>query len=201
MSKKAYHHGNLRDALIGAAQNILATSGVEGLSLRKVAQHAGVSATAPYGHFKDKRELLAVLATQGFEGLLESMAQEAATLTGKTGYSLTGLARGYIKFSTQNTALFQLMFGTEIGELEDFPTLAAAGSKCYSMMADSVATQIQATGSPSDTSVAATAAWSLVHGLSTLINDGRVSADSCGVNSNEEMVERVCRMLSFSQTT
>jgi AcrR family transcriptional regulator len=202
MNKKTYHHGNLREALIEAAQHTLATEGVEGLSLRKVAQQAGVSATALYSHFKDKRELLALLATQGFAQLSAAMASEAQARPGASDaadFSLTGLAMGYIKFSMGNTALFQLMFGKEVGNLLDFPELVAAGSQSYGMMADCVAAQVKTGNASTTPAVAATAAWSMVHGLATLINDGRVSADTCGVSCNEEMILQVCQTLVFTR--
>jgi len=99
----------------------------------------------------------------------------------------------------ENAALFQLMFGREVGNLMDFPALAEAGSKCYRLMAESVAAHLQRTESPDNPLIAATAAWSMVHGLSTLINDGRISASTCGVESNEEMVMQVCQSLTFGR--
>lgn len=202
MHKKTYHHGNLREALIEAANHTLAAEGVEGLSLRRVAQQAGVSATALYSHFKDKRELLALLATQGFAQLSATMASEARARDGAShaaDFSLAGLAMGYIKFSMGNTALFELMFGREVGNLLDVPELVAAGSQSYGMMADCVARQVQTGSATTSPAVAATAAWSMVHGLATLINDGRVSAETCGVSSNEEMILQVCQTLTFSR--
>ncbi len=168
MAKKTYHHGNLRQALIEAAHQTLAADGVEGLSLRKVAQRAEVSPTALYSHFKDKRELLAQLATQGFGQLSASMqrgADNAAKDEDAVANELAGLARGYVEFAMENTALFQLMFGREVGNLLDFPALVAAGSASYSMMASCVARQVGASASVTSPKLAATAAWSLVHGL------------------------------------
>lgn len=200
MHKGKYHHGNLREALIDTAKLILAAQGVQGLSLRKVAQQTGVSATALYSHFKDKRELLAVLATLGFEQLSAYMEAEARKQdTSNSGESsLAGFARGYVVFSTNNAALFQLMFGREVGDPLDFPALVEAGDKTYSIMADCVALQLKQNNSTTSPTIAATAAWSMVHGLSTLINDKRVSANSCGVDSVEEMVRQVCQSLDFS---
>ena len=201
MKKKNYHHGNLREALIEAAHHILAAEGVKGLSLRKVAKQAGVSAPALYSHFEDKDALLAVLATQGFEWLTASMEAEVAR--GKVDVSgtvsgLPALALAYVNFSLQNSALFQLMFGREVGSLLDHPALVEAGSRCYGLMAECVAAQLKAAGSTDSLAISATAAWSMVHGLSTLINDGRVDAATCGVDSNEELILRVCRTFTFA---
>lgn len=198
MNSKTYHHGNLREALTEAAHNILATGGVEALSLRKVALKAGVSPTALYSHFKDKRALLALLSTQGFEELsayMETETRKTDSAHDTDSASLLSLARGYVKFAVENTELFRLMFGQEVGNLRDYPELAEAGSKSYTMMADCVATQVNINGSAISPTVAATAAWSLVHGLATLINNGRVSASTCGVVSNDEMIRQVCQTL------
>lgn len=202
INKSTYHHGNLREALIEAARATLAAEGLEGLSLRKVAERAEVSATALYSHFKDKRELLALLATQGFEQLSCSMQTAALAYADKEQASqmnLSGLALGYTSFALENPALFRLMFGREVGDLLEFPALVEAGAKSYAMMADCVAQQVRASGSSTSPAIAATAAWSAVHGLSTLLNDGRVSPATCGVASNEDIVLQVCEALSFNQ--
>ena len=200
MTKTNYHHGNLREALLVSAHCILVAEGVGGLSLRKVAKQAGVSATALYSHFQDKRELLAVLASEGFEQLAASMlaaAGETGTDSRGSGLHLSGLALGYVSFATENDALFQLMFGREIGNLMDYPFLLKSGSRCYDLMAQSVTAKLRDSGSPDNPAVAATAAWSMVHGLATLINDGRITPGTCGVSSNEEMVLQLCRTFTF----
>ena len=66
-TKGSYHHGDLRSSLLEAAKAMLSESGIEGLSLRKLADRVGVSRTAPYHHFKDKNELLCAIAQEGFD--------------------------------------------------------------------------------------------------------------------------------------
>jgi len=65
-SRSSYHHGDLRAALLAAARDMIAEAGIEGLSLRKLAERAGVSRTAPYHHFQDKNDLLCAIAAEGF---------------------------------------------------------------------------------------------------------------------------------------
>ena len=108
MNDRNYHHGNLREALTEAAHDILANGGVEALSLRKVALKAGVSPTALYSHFKDKRALLALLATRGFEQLaayMETETHKAGSSSDTDAFSLLSLARGYVKFSGKRRAV------------------------------------------------------------------------------------------------
>lgn len=201
MSKKSYHHGNLREAIITAAREILDSAGVEGLSLRKVAQRTGVSATALYSHFSDKRELLAVLATRGFEDLTVRMEEEASgSVPDSAGPEpqLAGLARGYLLFAIDNKSLFQLMFGREVGDLPAYPQLVTAGEKSYNLMADCIALAVIKPGESNQAAIGAAAAWSMVHGLSMLIIDGRISANNYGAKNNGELVDHVCSMLSFN---
>src|ERR1700709_2099096 len=74
-AKKSYHHGDLRDALIGAALEILEEGGLAALSLREAARRAGVSPMAPYRHFADKEALLAGVAAVGFERFADALRQ------------------------------------------------------------------------------------------------------------------------------
>src|SRR5258706_16100220 len=99
--KAAYHHGDLRPALLRAAEDVMGKQGLEALTLRDVARRAGVSHNAPYRHFKDRNALLAALAEDGFRAL-------GKALEGKSG-SLMGEA--YVRFGLANPARFRLMFG------------------------------------------------------------------------------------------
>src|SRR5438552_2670358 len=72
---KAYHHGDLRNALIQAGLELLAESGAAALDLRKVARKAGVSHAAPYRHFADKQALIAAINTEGYRRLAERIRQ------------------------------------------------------------------------------------------------------------------------------
>lgn len=204
MTKKSYHHGNLREALLNAALHILSTDGVDGVSLRKVALKAEVSATALYTHFKDKRELLAVVAAQGFEGLSLAMLKQSKGID-NTADKLLGLARGYVFFAIENAPLFQLMFGKQLSNLAEFPALAEASANSYAMMSHAVTEQMkvamgeeQSKVISGEAKIGAAAAWSMMHGLSTLINDGKITPESSGVDSIEELIRQVASMLIFA---
>ncbi len=194
MTKAAYHHGNLHEALLEAARALLTESGVEGLSLRKVAKAAGVSATAPYSHFRDKQALLAELAAEGFDELADSMESHVSA-GDDTRERLTGLARGYVAFATQNPALFQLMFGPAVSGLLDFPALVASGTRAYQLMEHTVSAHLEAAGRAAEAPLVAAAAWSMVHGLSTLLKDGRLEAGRQGLPEQAELVTRLCALL------
>ncbi|CAA0095798.1 putative HTH-type transcriptional regulator [Halioglobus japonicus] len=198
MAKKAYHHGNLREALLQSARETLAGEGIEALSLRTVAKRTGVSATALYSHFKDKQELLTMLATQGFDELAVEMEREQACAErGESTGGLIALARGYVQFATQNPALFQLMFGPAPGEVLAAPQLQKAGARAYGLLEADVARRMEELGIPDQTPVATAGAWALVHGLSSLLNDGRVTAEKLGLPDNAALTEQVCGLLDI----
>ena len=107
---RAYHHGNLRSALLESAERTLARRGVGDLSLRELAREGGVSHAAPRRHFPDKQALLDALAEEGFERIGREL-EEAMTGAGPSlQEQLTAFALTYVRFATQHAALLELMF-------------------------------------------------------------------------------------------
>ena len=104
---RPYHHGNLRPALLAAAERALARGGE--LSLRELAREIGVSHAAPRRHFPDKQALLDALALDGFERLGREMAV-AVEPGGEFREDLRALARAYVRFATEHAALLELMY-------------------------------------------------------------------------------------------
>ncbi|TXS41249.1 TetR/AcrR family transcriptional regulator [Streptomyces sp. uw30] len=106
---RPYHHGDLRAALLAAAERTLREKGVASLSLRELAREVGVSHAAPGRHFKDKQALLNALAVAGFERLsraLDAADDPALPLEPR----LTALARTYLGFAIDNAELLELMY-------------------------------------------------------------------------------------------
>jgi AcrR family transcriptional regulator len=112
--KDHYHHGALRAALIAEALKVLESEGMNGLSLRGLAEATGVSKTAPYRHFADKRDLLISLAAEGFRMFADALeAAVGANPPLETADSLAGirsLYRAYIDFAQSRPELYRLMF-------------------------------------------------------------------------------------------
>ncbi|MFB8773864.1 TetR/AcrR family transcriptional regulator [Streptomyces broussonetiae] len=106
---RPYHHGDLRAALLAAAESTLREKGAGSLSLRELAREVGVSHAAPGRHFKDKQALLNALALAGWERLgqtLETVDDTALPLEPR----LTALARAYLGFAVDNAELLELMY-------------------------------------------------------------------------------------------
>src|SRR4051812_41503442 len=100
---RPYHHGNLRRALLDEALATIRAEGVSGLTLREIGTRVGVSRTALYRHFADKRALLSAVATEGFRTLrLELVAAWENNGRGRAGFETMGVA--YVRFAVANPA-------------------------------------------------------------------------------------------------
>jgi AcrR family transcriptional regulator len=159
-AKAAYHHGDLRVAILRAAAEVLEQHGVSALSLREAARRAGVSHNAPYRHFADREALLAALAAEGFAQL--GTALDSAGAGGPR-------ARGeaYVHFALEHPQRFRLMFGGLL-RLDADPALREAAAQSYRGLVGAFEAVVGREGAP----LAAAAAWSLTHGLAQLLLDG-----------------------------
>lgn len=184
--KFRYHHGNLRDALMAAAMEILSTEGLSALSLRTLAKYTGVTQAAPYSHFRDKEDLLAAIAEKGFQQLALKMAEEA-TGAQSVQARIEKLVTSYIHFALQNKALFSVMFGRELADMKKYPTLAMTAGKSYSLFSAALS---KLPNSSEDTRFTTVAIWSLCHGLTTLIIDEKVKTEQFGAESLEDFVKK-----------
>src|SRR5882724_8394312 len=123
MAERPYHHGNLRTALLAAAEVTVRERGVQELSLRELAREVGVSHGAPRRHFPDRQALLDALAEAGF-GRLGAELRSAADGAGEEFEArLQAIAVAYVRFATRDAALLELMFAgktrEESGALHD----------------------------------------------------------------------------------
>jgi AcrR family transcriptional regulator len=167
---RGYHHGDLRTALVEAGLRALESTDANELSLRQLAREVGVSATAVYRHFPDKRALLGALANAGVIMLFD--AQKAASDAaggGTTGFAATG--RAYVRFAVAHPGLFRLIFThAELAggpELADNPAgrLLRANAEALSGGDDEEMQRILVR------------AWAIAHGLAMLILDGHLPAN------------------------
>ena len=173
-TRRSYHHGDLRAAVLEAALTRLDQGSLEGLSLREVARDVGVSATAIYRHFPDKDALLDALALEASERMgARQMAASAAAGGGFAGFNACGMA--YVEFALAIPALFRLMISrTQLGDQGPDGAEASTAMRFLRQSIDAIAPP----GSTARQRQAlALHAWSLVHGLSVLMLDGQVPRD------------------------
>ena len=168
---KPYHHGNLRAALLSAAEAELAEKGVEAFSLRSVAKRAGVSHAAPAHHFGDANGLLTALAAFGFQEFLATQHAFEARALKTPRDQLIAAGLGYVGFARARPALFRLMFGSERTNYANPVLKAAADDAIVHLM-----TQVKLVGGNLAQDV--TAVWATAHGLAELIIAGRIKVIS-----------------------
>lgn len=113
--KKTYHHGNLREALISTAVEMLSETGETSFTLRQLAKRIGVSHAAAYHHFHDKNALMAAVAIEGFRQLDEVMQSARVAEANTARDRLLAVCESYAEFATRSPAHFRVMFGEDSG--------------------------------------------------------------------------------------
>ncbi len=189
---RPYHHGDLRRALILAAERILEREGPQALSLRAVAREAGVSPAAPYHHFKDKSDLLNAIAEAGFEALGEAI--KAAVHTDAE-QKMTTIGVAYVKFARANPALYRVMYDCSRDQ-DSMPDKTQESGGGFHMVADAM---VRAGVDPNDEmglKLWCVAAWCSAHGVAEMVGFAQFKdmIEALGGEDRfiEELVGRVC---------
>ncbi len=134
----AYHHGNLRDGLLARAAEIIATAGIEAVSLRGLARDLGVSHAAPRRHFADRAALLGTLAKDGFRRCVHVMNRGAEAAGADPVARYRALGRSYVEFARSEPALFWSINHPEIRMLED-PELRNLEAEWFAILREGAA--------------------------------------------------------------
>lgn len=171
-ARRSYHHGDLREALVAAALELIDEVGARGFSMSQACRLATVSPTALYRHFTSKEALLAEVARRGFVALTAAIRGaegiEAPHQKGQAAANLVAAGRAYVAFAKRRPAEFQAMFAAGLDKTA-FPDLAAAAAEAFEQLVDRTR---QAVNSGEvvgrDARAAALSAWSTAHGLAML---------------------------------
>lgn len=158
-----YHHGDLRSALVTMAWSVIDRRGIEGFSLRAVADALGVSHAAPAHHFRDKEELLDVLRVQAWSNFAAALEAGGASAT-----PLRSMGLAYVAFALANPRPLQLMF--RASEHGPTPAVLEQSNRAWNALVGAVARQIgpQRAADSHTLMGLAVASWAQVHGLATL---------------------------------
>jgi len=168
----AYHHGDLRAVLLAYAREQMEHARLDGLSMREMAKAVGVSHTAAYRHFADKRALLDAVAEQGFDELLAASraAVHAAPPDARSRLKASGVA--YVGFGMASPQLLGHMFSA-IAQPQASEALVGAGARLFDELRQLVAAgQAQGAFRPGEPGELSHACWAMVHGLATLLGIG-----------------------------
>jgi AcrR family transcriptional regulator len=170
---KPYHHGDLAPALLRAAEEILEQEGPQALTLRAVARRTGVSHMAPAHHFGDLAGLLSELAAQGYQQFAHALVHAQDHPGTRTPARATGQA--YVAFAREKPGLFLLMFRSERLDFARPALAEAARAASAALMRAAGATSATLEGGDVRHALARMVFdWSLVHGFSMLLIDGRL---------------------------
>jgi AcrR family transcriptional regulator len=172
-ARRSYHHGNLREALITAALDLISKKGPAGFTFADAARAAGVSPAAPYRHFRDRDALMADVARRGFEGFADALssAWDGGKPTPRAAFERVGHA--YLAFARKEPALFSAMFESGLS-VADHPELREAGDRAFGVLREACealgATLPKERRPPA--LMMALHIWSLSHGIAALFARG-----------------------------
>jgi AcrR family transcriptional regulator len=187
--ERGYHHGNLKEALVRAALELIAQKGPAGFTFAEAARWAGVSPAAPYRHFRDRDELLASVAQRGFEQFAAALAR--AWDDGRTHpfKAFERVGRAYLEFARAEPALYSAMFEAGI-PLETNPELREAGERAFAVLRTATERLVATLPSQNRPPVLMMALhiWALSHGIASLFGRGDAGRRALPM-SPEELLE------------
>ena len=187
--RRGYHHGNLREALIRAALDLIAKKGPAGFSFAEAARAAGVSAAAPYRHYRDRDALMADVALRGFDMFTSALQKAWDGGRPEPRRAFERLGRAYLDFARREPALYAAMFENGL-PIADFTELHEAGERAFAVLRTACEAVIETL--PPDrrppSMMMALHVWSLAHGTASLFARGDAARRPIPM-SPEELLE------------
>jgi AcrR family transcriptional regulator len=171
--RRGYHHGNLREALIAAALELISEKGPGGFTFAEAARAAGVSPAAPYRHFRDRDALMADVARRGFEAFAVALtsAWDGGAPAARAAFDRVG--RAYLEFARAAPAYFSAMFESGLS-FADYPDVRAEADKAFAVLREAcegIIATLPSTKRP-PAMMMALHIWALSHGIAALFGRG-----------------------------
>ena len=187
--RERYHHGQLREALIDAAHQLINEHGPEGFSLAQACRTAGVSTAAPYRHFADRGALVEAVASEGFGWLRERTQAARDKHPAGSIEGIVAMGKAYVALAADEPAVFKLMFGRH-PDVQPEGEAHVAGGPCFQVLLDAVDAWIERSGAKVDHTLdVALPLWTIVHGTAYLLIDHDFDAVAPGTDT-DRLVER-----------
>ena len=186
---RGYHHGNLKEALLRAALELIAQKGPAGFTFAEAARWAGVSPAAPYRHFRDRDELLANVALRGFHQFENALSKAWDDGRPDVFVALERLGKAYLHFARAEPAYYSAMFESGV-PLAPNPELREVGDRAFAVLR-AAAEKLCAQMAPRDRPPALMVAlhiWAVAHGIASLFGRGDAARRSLPM-SPEELLE------------
>jgi AcrR family transcriptional regulator len=172
-ARRGYHHGNLREALMKAALDLIAAKGPAGFTFAEAARAAGVSPAAPYRHYRDRDALMADVARRAFEAFEAKLKSAWGNGAPDPLKAFERVGRAYLDFARTEPAQYSAMFESGLS-FQVFPDLHAAGDRAFNVLRDScaalIATMPEAKRPP--VMMMALHIWAEAHGIASLFARG-----------------------------
>jgi len=168
-----YHHGNLKEALVRAALELIAKKGPAGFTFAEAARWAGVSPAAPYRHFRDRDELMSDVARRGFDRFEEALRRAWDEGRPDPSTAFERLGKAYLEFARKEPAYYSAMFEAGI-PLDANPEYRAAGDRAFNVLraaTESLVATMPAKQRP-PVMMMALHIWALSHGIASLFGRG-----------------------------
>lgn len=172
-SERGYHHGNLKEALVRAALDLIAQKGPAGFTFADAARWAGVSSAAPYRHYRDRDELLSDVARLGFDQFERQLTTAWDDGTPDPQAAFERMGKAYLAFARSEPAFYSAMFEAGIS-LDANPELRAAGDRAFAVMrraCEAISALLPKEKRP-PALMMALHVWALSHGVASLFARG-----------------------------
>jgi AcrR family transcriptional regulator len=189
-SNKSYHHGDLRQALLDATLALIEQNGPEGFTLRAAAREAGVTPSATYHHFKDKEDLVAAVAQEGFD-LLRKKLKAAAQVPASPRERSRNVGAAYVLFAVEHPTRFRVMLGYGVLTRPNSAAAAVEAMQTYRFVREILVAGLTEDSSEHPSEAEVLGWWSVVHGLAFLAIDGYLGKASKSAKHADEIVRNV----------
>ena len=186
---RGYHHGNLKEALMRAALDLIAEKGPAGFTFAEAARSAGVSPAAPYRHFRDRDALLANVALRGFDQFEAALTRAWDSGRPDAFTAFERMGRAYLAFARAEPAYYSAMFEAAV-PLDTNPELRQAGDRAFAVLrlaAESLITALPLKTRP-PALMMALHIWALAHGIASLFGRGDAARRTLPMSA-EELLE------------
>ena len=195
--ERGYHHGNLRQALIEAARALISEKGPAGFTFAEAARAAGVSAAAPYRHFRDRDALMADVAAQGFEKFETALAKAWNDGKPEPMIAFHNLGRAYLRFARTEHAYYSAMFESGLSP-DATPELRAAGDRAFGVLRAAAETlcALLPAGKRPPVLMVSLHIWSIAHGIAALFGRGDQGRRKLPMDADELLESAVLVYLS-----
>jgi AcrR family transcriptional regulator len=195
--KTGYHHGELRQALILAARDLIRDRDGNDFSLSDACRRAGVSTAAPYRHFADKTEIINEVVAQGFIDMTDRFRAATTPFPKGANERIVAVGQVYLGFAIAEPALFRMMFSQRSSDAEG-DIVTRNGKVCFAFLVQEVIDHCTLNGVEGDARQIALQLWTMVHGAASLTIDGdyaKVAPDT----DTEALVAAAAERLLFSR--